>query len=170
MSSYAVKSPLPPPYEPPAHTHTPPYTHTNPAAAMSTVVLQSPTTYGPPPVIMQQQPQVITYASPPQVVMQPQVITVQQQQPQAVADNVAISAGKLGGKATITTCTNCRQRMETRVLYKSGWFTWAMCILLVCVGLFFGCCLIPFFMNKCKDAHHYCTLCNKKLCVHKPCC
>ncbi|KAG5277619.1 hypothetical protein AALO_G00089480, partial [Alosa alosa] len=133
MSSYPVKSPTPPPYEPPAaatHTHPAAHTHTHPAAAMSTVVLQSPTTYGPPPVIMQQQPQVITYAPPPQVVMQPQVVTVQQQ-PQAVADNVAISKGKLGGKATITTCTNCRQRMETRVLYKSGWFTWAMCILLI---------------------------------------
>ncbi|KAL2086456.1 hypothetical protein ACEWY4_017515 [Coilia grayii] len=89
---------------------------------------------------------------------------------QALPDHVKISKGKLGGKPTRTTCSNCRQNMETRVIYERGCFAWTMCILLCCIGLFFGPCLIPLFMKKCKDAHHYCSMCNKKLCVHKRCC
>ncbi|XP_063063611.1 lipopolysaccharide-induced tumor necrosis factor-alpha factor homolog [Engraulis encrasicolus] len=100
----------------------------------------------------------------------PQMVMVAPTHQQALPDHVKISKGKLGSKATRTTCGNCRQNMETRVIYERGCFAWTMCILMCCIGLFFGPCLIPLFMKKCKDAHHYCTMCNKKLCVHKRCC
>ncbi|KAL2103354.1 hypothetical protein ACEWY4_000222 [Coilia grayii] len=146
-------------FQNPAPVTQPPVVMMQQPAPPPVVMMQQP---APPPVVMMQQP-----APPPVVMMQqpaPQVVTQQQPQPQVIA------SAKLGGKPTITACKNCRQRMETRVIYKSGWFAWAMAILLCFLGLFFGPCLIPFFWSKCKDAHHYCTLCNTKLCVHKPCC
>ncbi|XP_063063870.1 cell death-inducing p53-target protein 1 homolog [Engraulis encrasicolus] len=115
------------------------------------------------PMMMVQQP-----GSQPMMMQQPamshQVPQQQSQQPQVVC------AAKLGGKPSVTACTNCRQRMQTRVVYKSGCFAWSMAIGLCFIGLFFGPCLIPFFWSKCKDAHHYCTSCNAKLDVHKPFC
>ncbi|XP_031419911.1 cell death-inducing p53-target protein 1 homolog [Clupea harengus] len=90
--------------------------------------------------------------------------------PEGMASDVVITKGKLGSKSTITTCTNCRQRVETRVNYKSGSYSWCMCILLSSFGLLLGCCLIPFFAKSCKDTHHSCPKCNVELSVHKKCC
>ncbi|XP_063065636.1 lipopolysaccharide-induced tumor necrosis factor-alpha factor homolog [Engraulis encrasicolus] len=132
---------------------------------MAMVVVQNPAPVMQPPVMMVQQP-----ASPTVVMMQqPATTHVVMQQQQSQQPEVVCKA-KLGGKPTITACNSCKQRMQTRVLYKVGWFSWAMAILLCFIGLFWGPCLIAFFWSKCKDAHHYCTSCNAKLDVHKPCC
>ncbi|KAL2103350.1 hypothetical protein ACEWY4_000218 [Coilia grayii] len=162
-----MQQPAPPPVVMMQQPAPPPVVMMQQPAPPPVVMMQQP---APPPVVMMQQP-----APPPVMMTQQPAVTQQQPQPQGAQGiskpvTCVIASAKLGGKPTITACNNCRQRMETRVIYKSGCFAWAMAILLCFLGLFFGPCLIPFFWSKCKDAHHYCTLCNTKLCVHKPCC
>ncbi|XP_038588723.1 cell death-inducing p53-target protein 1 homolog [Micropterus salmoides] len=97
------------------------------------------------------------------VQMTPQPVQMVQQQP----IQVMICSGDLGDVPTLTTCRNCGQRVETRVVYQSGVLAWLICGLCLLIGLWCGCCVIPFFMDRCKDAHHYCSKCNTNLSVHK---
>ncbi|XP_049416127.1 cell death-inducing p53-target protein 1-like [Epinephelus fuscoguttatus] len=79
--------------------------------------------------------------------------------------------GALGDSPGMTTCTSCQQQVMTNVTYKAGTYAWLMCLLFICCGLVLCCCLIPFFMNKFKDAYHTCPRCNKVLHVEKrKCC
>ncbi|XP_042360221.1 cell death-inducing p53-target protein 1-like [Plectropomus leopardus] len=79
--------------------------------------------------------------------------------------------GALGDSPGMTTCTSCQQQVMTNVTYKAGTYAWLMCLLFICCGLVLCCCLIPFFMNKFKDAWHTCPRCNKVLHVEKrQCC
>ncbi|XP_075937591.1 lITAF domain-containing protein [Anarhichas minor] len=79
--------------------------------------------------------------------------------------------GGLGNNPGMTTCTSCQQQVMTNVTYKAGTYAWLMCLLFICCGLFLCCCcLIPFFMNKFKDAYHTCPLCNRVLHVEKKQC
>ncbi|XP_048103737.1 lipopolysaccharide-induced tumor necrosis factor-alpha factor homolog [Alosa alosa] len=105
-------------------------------------------------VQMQQGPMMHATSQPIQMVQLPQ-------------GQLLICSGDLGDVATMTTCRNCGQRVQTRVVYHSGAFTWLICGLCVLFGLVFGCCVIPFFVDSCKDAHHFCTNCNVNLCIHK---
>uniref|UniRef100_A0A3B3SNH4 LITAF domain-containing protein n=1 Tax=Paramormyrops kingsleyae TaxID=1676925 RepID=A0A3B3SNH4_9TELE len=78
-----------------------------------------------------------------------------------------ISSGNLGAEPCLTTCTNCRERVTTNVIYKPGALTWVVCLTLILFGFVFGCCLIPFCMDICQDAHHSCPKCHTSLHVHK---
>ncbi|XP_033501614.1 lipopolysaccharide-induced tumor necrosis factor-alpha factor homolog [Epinephelus lanceolatus] len=79
--------------------------------------------------------------------------------------------GALGDSPGMTTCTSCQQQVMTNVTYKAGTYAWLMCLLFICCGLVLCCCLIPFFMNRFKDAYHTCPRCNKVLHVEKrKCC
>ncbi|XP_028311392.1 lITAF domain-containing protein [Gouania willdenowi] len=77
----------------------------------------------------------------------------------------------LGFNSGTTTCTSCQQQVRTDVTYKAGTYAWLMCLLFICCGLFLCCCLIPFFMDRFKDAHHTCPICHRVLHVEKrKCC
>ncbi|KAK9534666.1 hypothetical protein VZT92_007096 [Zoarces viviparus] len=82
---------------------------------------------------------------------------------------VSINGG-LGNNPGMTTCTSCQQQVMTIVTYKAGTYAWLMCLLFICCGLVLCCCLIPFFMNKFKDAYHTCPRCNRVLHVEKKQC
>ncbi|XP_038588811.1 GATA type zinc finger protein asd-4-like isoform X2 [Micropterus salmoides] len=130
-----------------------------------TQVYQQAPAYTPAPTQVYQQAPAYTPA-PPQVYQQSPVLQpmpeFQQQQTQVV-----IGSGDLGDVPTMTTCQHCGERVQTRVVYHSGAFAWLICGLCVVFGMVFGCCIIPFFMDSCKDAHHFCSKCNVQLCVHK---
>uniref|UniRef100_A0A3B3SPK3 LITAF domain-containing protein n=1 Tax=Paramormyrops kingsleyae TaxID=1676925 RepID=A0A3B3SPK3_9TELE len=85
----------------------------------------------------------------------------------SVPTQPVICSGNLGPEPAITTCTNCRQRVTTNVVYKAGAFAWLICLAFILFGFVFGCCLIPFFMDAFQDAHHSCPQCNASLHVHK---
>ncbi|XP_048868995.1 lipopolysaccharide-induced tumor necrosis factor-alpha factor homolog [Brienomyrus brachyistius] len=101
-------------------------------------------------------------------VQQPQFQQVQFQQPQYVVNQQpVICSGNLGPEPCLTTCTNCRERITTNVIYKPGALTWVVCLTLILFGFVFGCCLIPFCMDICQDAYHSCPKCHTSLHVHK---
>ncbi|XP_038586390.1 cell death-inducing p53-target protein 1 homolog [Micropterus salmoides] len=131
---------------------------------------QSPPPYAaqaPPPLQpVQQAPlQQVQYQAQQGPVIQMTPQPVQMSQPQPV--QVMICSGDLGDVPTVTTCKNCGQRIETRVVYQSGILAWIICGLCLVFGLWCGCCVIPFFVDRCKDAHHYCSKCNVSLGIHK---
>ncbi|KAM9393167.1 lITAF domain-containing protein [Pholidichthys leucotaenia] len=77
----------------------------------------------------------------------------------------------LGTESAMTTCSSCQQQVMTNVTYKPGTYAWLMCLLFICCGLVLCCCLIPFFVNRFKDAYHTCPRCNRVLHVEKrKCC
>ncbi|KAF7634980.1 LITAF domain-containing protein [Meloidogyne graminicola] len=57
-------------------------------------------------------------------------------------------------------CSSCKQQVQTKVKYVAGTFAWLLCFLFMLFGLFCGCCCIPFCVDSCKDAEHFCTQCN----------
>ena len=67
------------------------------------------------------------------------------------------------------TCPHCNTNGMTRVQYESGCGTWLACLGVCAVGCDLGCCFIPFCINDCKDAHHYCGACSQKLGVQAIC-
>ena len=64
-------------------------------------------------------------------------------------------------------CHNCQQCVKTRVEYHvgAGAFVSATCVAVM--GGWMGCCLAPFFVKDCKDAVHFCPVCDTKLGVKK---
>ncbi|XP_038582077.1 uncharacterized protein LOC119908454 [Micropterus salmoides] len=130
-------------------------------------IQQAPPYIPAPPQVYQQAPalivQTVQMAQPGYVTLVPQPVQmVQQQQTPGM-----ICSGNLGGVPTMTMCQHCREPVQTRVVYHSGVYAWLICILCIVFGAVCGCCLIPFFMESCKDAHHFCTKCNVKLGVRR---
>ncbi|CAD8212914.1 unnamed protein product [Paramecium pentaurelia] len=60
---------------------------------------------------------------------------------------------------SIVTCIYCQQQIQTVVNYETGTGTYIVGGLLAAVGLWLGCCLIPSFIQDCKDAVHFCPQC-----------
>ncbi|KAK3097547.1 hypothetical protein FSP39_010662 [Pinctada imbricata] len=58
-----------------------------------------------------------------------------------------------------TTCPACGANILTSTRYESGTLTWVVCLVLAIMGLWLGCCLIPFCINGCKDVIHSCPNC-----------
>ena len=56
-------------------------------------------------------------------------------------------------------CPRCRLNIVTRIEYKPGSLTWILCVLLVLVGCWLGCCLIPFCIDDVGNVEHYCPHC-----------
>ncbi|XP_039631135.1 cell death-inducing p53-target protein 1 homolog [Polypterus senegalus] len=99
-----------------------------------------------------------------------QIVTapvVSQPQPtNSVADQIVINP-VLGDKPCLAKCQYCRKQAVTNVTYTTGGFAWLICVLLFLFGGSLGCCLIPFCVNSCKDAHHQCSQCSAEIYVHK---
>uniref|UniRef100_A0AAQ6AAS2 LITAF domain-containing protein n=1 Tax=Amphiprion ocellaris TaxID=80972 RepID=A0AAQ6AAS2_AMPOC len=70
--------------------------------------------------------------------------------------------GALADSPVQTACPKCHQSVLSKVDYSSGLLTY-----LCCGGLFLCCCLIPFCVNRLKDATHICPTCKTVLGVYK---
>ncbi|XP_069590115.1 lipopolysaccharide-induced tumor necrosis factor-alpha factor homolog isoform X1 [Ranitomeya imitator] len=64
-------------------------------------------------------------------------------------------------------CPVCHQSIVTRTEPKSGLLTWLIAGSLILLGCWLGCCLIPFFVDGCKDVDHYCPSCNHHISKYK---
>jgi len=86
-----------------------------------------------------------------------------QQQP--VTTNVAVT-DPLIGKVNFAEipqrhhCQFCQKDIVTEVRFENGMLTYIACGVLVILGCFFGCCLIPFCVDAAKDIVHVCPNCH----------
>ncbi|XP_012826812.1 lipopolysaccharide-induced tumor necrosis factor-alpha factor homolog isoform X2 [Xenopus tropicalis] len=62
---------------------------------------------------------------------------------------------------TFTTCSFCQSQVRTRTEYTIGSLTVILFLIIILFGCWFGCCLIPFFVQHCKDVNHFCPNCNR---------
>jgi lipopolysaccharide-induced tumor necrosis factor-alpha factor len=72
-----------------------------------------------------------------------------------------------GPRPAQLSCPHCHQQIQTRVEYASGLLAWLICGGCVLFGCVLGCCLIPFCVDDCKDAEHYCPSCRAYLGSYK---
>ncbi|GAA48275.1 lipopolysaccharide-induced tumor necrosis factor-alpha factor homolog [Clonorchis sinensis] len=84
------------------------------------------------------------------------------EQPSAV-----IISASFGPEAQNYVCSICLNKVITTVQYVNGACTWLACTGIFFIGGVLGCCLIPFFVNTCKDAKHICPVCNTELGIYK---
>ncbi|XP_062393410.1 cell death-inducing p53-target protein 1-like isoform X1 [Sardina pilchardus] len=166
-SAHAEAAPPPPPYSPVGQpTHMPMVYQTQQQQVYQT---QQQQVYQTPQ--MQTHPQqAFMYQTQPMQTHPQQAGPMAQQQPtqiQPQQTQVIICAGDLGDVSTMTTCRNCGEKVQTRVVHHSGAFAWLICGLCILFGLVCGCCVIPFFVDSCKDVHHFCSKCNVNLSIHK---
>ncbi|XP_060063452.1 LITAF domain-containing protein-like [Ylistrum balloti] len=60
-------------------------------------------------------------------------------------------------------CPFCNAQIVTSTSYVTGTLAWLLCGILILLGLWIGCCLIPFCLNGCKDVIHSCPNCNQQV-------
>ena len=58
-------------------------------------------------------------------------------------------------------CPKCNADIMTATTYEVGMLTWLACGGMCLVGLWLGCCLIPFCVDACKDVVHTCPNCQQ---------
>lgn len=89
-----------------------------------------------------------TGGGPPPVIVQP-----------GVAYQVpVVAANQMGPKPAPITCRSCNQQIVTRVELKSSTKTHLFAVLLCLV--FFPCVCLPYCLDSCHNADHYCPNCN----------
>ncbi|KAJ0051129.1 hypothetical protein NL108_014610 [Boleophthalmus pectinirostris] len=64
-------------------------------------------------------------------------------------------------------CPRCQQVVLSKVDYTAGLLTYLFCGGLFLCGCVLGCCLIPFCVNRLKNAQHSCPTCKSPLGVYK---
>ncbi|CAH8563509.1 unnamed protein product [Schistosoma turkestanicum] len=84
------------------------------------------------------------------------------QQPIALMSTVCY-----GPQPSSLSCNICMNKITTIVHYRNGVCTWMACTGIALIGGIFGCCLIPFYVDSCKDAYHSCPECGTLLGVYK---
>ncbi|PZC74327.1 hypothetical protein B5X24_HaOG207961 [Helicoverpa armigera] len=75
---------------------------------------------------------------------------------------VGVNAGPgpfIGPKESPMTCPSCQQRITTKVEYQATMRT-HVCALMFCMVGCIPCMIIPYVMDSCKNADHYCPECN----------
>ncbi|KAK3755786.1 hypothetical protein RRG08_033963 [Elysia crispata] len=84
-------------------------------------------------------------------------VTVRTSQPLATA--VDGSVLHLGRRSRRIICPLCQADVSTKREYESGFVTWMIVGGICFLGLWFGCCLIPFVFKSTKDVLHRCPYC-----------
>ncbi|KAE9554168.1 hypothetical protein FO519_002648 [Halicephalobus sp. NKZ332] len=72
-----------------------------------------------------------------------------------------------GPRSVAMTCPHCHQHIHSQVNYTSGLLSWLICGGCLLFGCWLGCCLIPFCVDDCKDAEHFCPNCKAYLGQYK---
>uniref|UniRef100_A0AAZ1XTZ5 LITAF domain-containing protein n=1 Tax=Oreochromis aureus TaxID=47969 RepID=A0AAZ1XTZ5_OREAU len=80
---------------------------------------------------------------------------------------VIATVGPLGDSPVQIACPNCHQIVLSKVDYAAGLLTYLFCGGLFFCGFVLGCCLIPFCVDRLKDAKHTCPVCKTVLGVYK---
>ncbi|XP_062386664.1 lipopolysaccharide-induced tumor necrosis factor-alpha factor homolog [Sardina pilchardus] len=75
--------------------------------------------------------------------------------------------GPFGDSPVQVTCPSCHQTCVTKVEFSSGLLTYLFCGGLFMCGFVLGCCLIPFCVDRLRDAKHTCSNCKAVLGVYK---
>ncbi|XP_067284861.1 lipopolysaccharide-induced tumor necrosis factor-alpha factor homolog [Pseudorasbora parva] len=65
-----------------------------------------------------------------------------------------------------TMCPHCKNQVITITEHYSGLMAWLACGCLALIGCW-PCCLVPFWMDSCKDVEHRCPNCNNILSVYR---
>ncbi|KAL5251132.1 hypothetical protein ACHWQZ_G016749 [Mnemiopsis leidyi] len=88
----------------------------------------------------------------------PLVTSAQQQ-------TIIIPASIVWGRYPLqTVCGNCGNAILTEIEHVAGTFTWLIAGIILLIGGWLMCCLIPFFADSCKDVQHKCPNC--KMLIH----
>ncbi|KAI9525684.1 hypothetical protein NQZ68_006233 [Dissostichus eleginoides] len=78
-----------------------------------------------------------------------------------------VAVGSFGDGPVQVSCPQCRQTVLSQVHHSSGLLTYLLCGGLFFCGFVLGCCLIPFCVDRLKDAKHTCPTCKAVLGVYK---
>jgi len=84
-----------------------------------------------------------------------------------VTQPVVIHPAHYRGVPVSVTCPHCRAQVVTAVSYTTGLLVWLLCLGLLLIGCWLGCCLIPFCIDDLKDTTHYCPNCKQVLCQYR---
>ncbi|XP_022092489.1 lipopolysaccharide-induced tumor necrosis factor-alpha factor homolog [Acanthaster planci] len=104
-------------------------------------------------------------APPPPVIAQPGQTTVMVQQPppvpqpQSVVVTTATMPMRMSQFPANVQCPNCRNTVTTNTHQENGTLVWLTALILLLIGLWLGCCLIPFCIPALKDTIHTCPIC-----------
>lgn len=79
-----------------------------------------------------------------------------------------IATPNFGRTPVQCTCPRCRSIIVTRTEESVGVLAWLICFILVLVGCWLGCCLIPFCISDIQNIQHYCPNCNALLGEYRP--
>ncbi|XP_076450920.1 LITAF domain-containing protein-like [Babylonia areolata] len=63
----------------------------------------------------------------------------------------------------LVVCQYCNATVTTTTCYSVGTFTWLAAGLILFLGFWLGCCLIPFCLDACKDVIHTCPNCRQNV-------
>ncbi|XP_025086072.1 cell death-inducing p53-target protein 1 homolog [Pomacea canaliculata] len=70
---------------------------------------------------------------------------------------------RYGEGPIMVTCPHCHATVTTSTHYTVGTFAWLICVIILLLGFWLGCCLIPFCVDSCKDVIHTCPNCQQQL-------
>ncbi|XP_044733001.1 lipopolysaccharide-induced tumor necrosis factor-alpha factor homolog [Chrysoperla carnea] len=71
---------------------------------------------------------------------------------------VVLVPSNVGPDPATITCPSCRANIRTRIEYESTTKTHLFALLLFLIGCW-PCCCIPYCMDSCNNANHYCPNC-----------
>ncbi|XP_073962969.1 lipopolysaccharide-induced tumor necrosis factor-alpha factor homolog [Choristoneura fumiferana] len=77
-----------------------------------------------------------------------------------------MSAVPVGPQPTNLTCPSCRASIVTRLEHNATAKTHIIALVL-CLFLCWPCVCVPYCMDSCKNADHYCPSCNSYLGTYK---
>uniref|UniRef100_A0A8C7XLY3 LITAF domain-containing protein n=1 Tax=Oryzias sinensis TaxID=183150 RepID=A0A8C7XLY3_9TELE len=80
---------------------------------------------------------------------------------------IHLAVRPLGDNPVQIACPKCHQTVLSKVDHSAGLLTYLLCGGLFFCGFVLGCCLIPFCVDRVKDAKHSCPSCKTVLGVYK---
>ncbi len=79
-----------------------------------------------------------------------------------------IAGIKLDERPVQCNCPNCHSLITTCVKRTPGVLVWIICFILILIGCWLGCCLIPFCIRGLQNTQHYCPNCKAFIGEYRP--